>query len=701
MGVESDFDVLMYDVVGAVCWFLSTLVLGWTAWQWAGLIFRGEYLFAKICHALVLCWGTIVLAAFLLSLANLLSGHALLALVTLMAVLALFGRRKYRQATSEQALVWIKSERLWLVPWGILWALWVGHIVVNGICRFPTDWDSLSYHIPLIDHWLQAASLYAPHSGRWTAPGNNGILGLWFVGPFSGDFFIHLNNAVPAMLLVCSSVEFSSYCGLPRPWAHLFGFLSVSHYVILKQLVDAENDLSVLAFFFASLFYVMRYYREKRGADLLLAGVSLGLLLGIKFYASGYAFVALFVLAFLSSFDGVWSAAKTITVALLGLLVFGGYWYIRNYVVTGSPFFPKEFFKESDLLREIYPAVGESSFWGNGRPELLGLFISAIWANTGFCHLAGFVLVPFTLCGLVGFGVYQRMRKDYFSAMSRFVVAFVLVATGCLLAVTPFAVEDQSGTLNQMHWQYCPVRYGLCFLSTATLAAIFLVCDVCNLLMGWFGQRANSWAGRLAGSVGLLVWAGLAVGGLLQVFRAAGQLFQSMPDTILLAVNLALGCVAILLVASWTSPAIVLKRGCVVAGLALWTWASICLSQSWHQGFAEYYDAILGSGFQRVLTRVEPGSRVCTLTVRNYPFFGSYRQFSVYQPLFVYSSEWLMQYLVDNEVKYIAVQSHNQKRRLQGIEKCYEEHPGVFESIAAGDVTVFCFCSEQVKKSAK
>src|SRR5206468_3903623 len=32
--------------------------------------------------------------------------------------------------------------------------------------------------------------------------------------------------------------------------------------------------------------------------------------------------------------------------------------------------------------------------------------------------------------------------------------------------------------LNQLHWRYCPVRYGMCFLSVATIALLFVLCQM-------------------------------------------------------------------------------------------------------------------------------------------------------------------------------------------------------------------------------
>lgn len=74
------------------------------------------------------------------------------------------------------------------------------HSVINGVLKFPTDFDSLWYHMPLIDSWLQTGSLYVPDCARWYFPGNSELLGVWATAGCSGDFLVPLSN-VPVVIL--------------------------------------------------------------------------------------------------------------------------------------------------------------------------------------------------------------------------------------------------------------------------------------------------------------------------------------------------------------------------------------------------------------------------------------------------------------------------------------------------------------------
>ena len=164
------------------------------------------------------------------------------------------------------------------------------------------------------------------------------------VGPFSGDFLIHLNNLPATILLASAAVGFGTQLGLRSSLANLGGLALVCHTVVLKQLADAENDVAVTACFFASLLYVFRSVEGERRSDLVLGAVSLGLLAGIKYYALGYAaLVGLTWLLLVTAFRGRQMVLATGFAGIVGGLVFGGYWYIRNARNNRMPAFPDGF----------------------------------------------------------------------------------------------------------------------------------------------------------------------------------------------------------------------------------------------------------------------------------------------------------------------------------------------------------------------
>ncbi len=145
--------------------------------------------------------------------------------------------------------------------WAALAALAVAFVVVEAVLQFPTDWDSLAYHIPLVDHWLREGTLYVPDCAFWYVPGNNELWALWSVAPFSGDFLVSLNNLPAAVLLAVAAVQLGSVLGLSRAWRHLFALAVVFTVPMRRQLVSNENDIAVAALFLAALAEAARYRR--------------------------------------------------------------------------------------------------------------------------------------------------------------------------------------------------------------------------------------------------------------------------------------------------------------------------------------------------------------------------------------------------------------------------------------------------------
>ncbi|MBI3462296.1 MAG: hypothetical protein HY000_04440, partial [Planctomycetes bacterium] len=356
--------------------------------------------------------------------AGALAGYTLLIGVAGLAAIALRWDSRLARPSDAPMPAAADSQRCWLLLWGVIVSLWIGHVVTSGLLRFPMDWDSLMYHLPMIVQWLHAGSLYAPDCAHWSFPGNNELIGLWMVAPFSGDFLISLINLPAAILLAAAAVELGRCIGLSPPMRHLAALAVVSHQVLVQHLINQKNDLAVAGFFLAALSYGLRYLHGGRRPDLVLGGLSLGLLAGVKWFALGYAAVAWAVIVLVSATPplppfarggkGGWRTAGRVAVAwTLGALVCGGYWYVRNAVVTGSPFYPMGLTSASDVAAQLYPVSWwTTTYLGNRSPELWPLTLAAITNRMGVCHLLAFLAMPLSAAWLIAAGLLGRKRKQ-------------------------------------------------------------------------------------------------------------------------------------------------------------------------------------------------------------------------------------------------------------------------------------------------
>ena len=110
---------------------------------------------ATVVNATLLCWAVVVAVGFALAMVGRLTGPLLLAGVGLLVGFALWGSRR----TKNNGFPEPGELRMWEVIWSVLAALGIGHLVWRGLFNAPEGWDTLGYHLPIVDAWLQAKSL--------------------------------------------------------------------------------------------------------------------------------------------------------------------------------------------------------------------------------------------------------------------------------------------------------------------------------------------------------------------------------------------------------------------------------------------------------------------------------------------------------------------------------------------------------------
>jgi len=650
---------------------------------------------ASVLHTVVVCWACITGLSILLGALGILASPPLLAGGAALGLVLSFkegrsflvrlcsGRQRAvlsaidsgcvlaPEGLTTSAGIGAGNEVCWLVLWGAVLAFWVGRVIVGGLLELPTDWDTLMYHVPILDNFLQAHSLYSQDCAVWYDPSNNELFGLWMVAPFSGDFLIALNNLPAVILFVLATIGLGRQLGLRGNSCHLTALAALANFAVVRQLLDAGNDVPVAAFVLAALFYGLRYIRASHPPDLLFASICLGLGSGIKYYALGPAAVvgAALVLAALL-LRGPRSAGRMLVIGLLGTLLGGGFWYVRNAVLTGLPLYPKGLAPANDPLLEIYPEPWRSTLLGSSRPEVLPLLEKALWQFAGPCHALAFLLLPASVLGLAATGLVGRYRGDKIEGTYRLVLCFILVGSGLALGITPFAAETLPGSLNMLQGGYSPIRFGLCLYSLSLLALAVLLQDLSQVLrafIGWVAAK-RSWTsldGSMRRRMGRLLaiflvhlpqaaFAGAA-------FYQAYSIFQRR-----LPGNLGTACLvgANLLLASWVVrfswlawPG--LRRGLVAAlGIgccATAGWAADTLSLHWHERFTGHYDRLLHTGTIGKLAALDPTTtRICALSYRYYPLLGSGRQFRVCQPKRVPDLADLLEYLQAHDLTIIA-----------------------------------------------
>jgi len=630
----------------------------------------------RALHALVIGISVLIAGGITCGVAGILSGPSLIAVVGTLAIighlvaasgteLRLLSRAAERPVdlpVSRNAVATPSrgeriERRILMVVCVFVTAYLLAHMTLDGLLKFPTDFDSLMYHIPMIDEWLQARSLYAPDSAYWWSPGNSELLGLWCVAPFSGDFLIALNNLPTMALWVVATLSIGHSLELDRRWSKLAVLAVLAVHTSFLETDDASNDLALVAFFSSSAAYALRYARTGRRCDLVLGGLSLGLLLGVKYFSVGY----------LALVAGIWAAGTLLRrglqpairdVFILGLAAAptGAYWYVRNTIVSGSPIYPMGLTGSTPAVG--YPInVSTTSLWGNPDPSRWGLAVGALWQMTGPCHYVAVLGLPLVVAWILGVALRSYRRAGLAPhCWNTVTLALLILGSGTIFLITPFSIEDQPGTLNHLRWAAAPARYGLSFLSFALIGWIVGLERFSTRLDDHYaaGTAAGRTPKRRFETIFAVLIAALIVWQWGQRLQYAGGELD-VAYGLLLALSLALWAWILRLLYD----AVVRRR---FAKFAFWT-AAITLAvigvasvgQRWHAEFGQHYNGYFGTRlFTQLGKQYSKVDRICVLDLRIYPFFGSARERRVCRPRYVESQEWLIDYLRGHDLTLVA-----------------------------------------------
>jgi hypothetical protein len=208
--------------------------------------------------------------------------------------------------------------------------------------------DYLTFTMPNLGRWIQSGSLwmsnqFTPLIQTSTYPNNGDAILLSALLPWHDDALVRLANLPLYALLGASVYALSRELGARRSTAALMGSLVLSiQDVSLPALQDIKPDTFMLATFGVGLWFLVRHHRTRDRADLLLAGLGLGLAFGARWYGVSTVVVALVVWAIASLLAGrqLRGVAREGGILCGVVLLAGGLWLVRNLIVTGNPIYP-------------------------------------------------------------------------------------------------------------------------------------------------------------------------------------------------------------------------------------------------------------------------------------------------------------------------------------------------------------------------
>lgn len=270
----------------------------------------------------------------------------------------------------------------------------------------PYEWDELAYHLPYARDYAVAGGLVVSDYQRFPLNPHNYQLLYAAALLFSSEAATHLLHAFSTGLVAAGIVVFGRrYFSLAAGVLAAFMFLATAGYL----LDTAYVDLGVAMFVFFAFFAFALWQRHGDEGFLLVAAFLAAMAMGTKYQAlsqlPGFTLALLLAMWLRAKpappaapFTGraaLWPAARALAV----FVVFGCYWYVRNWWVSGDPLHPlgADVFgywlwdagdlagQREDVARfrhhipiELVPALAFVFLPGKRKPEELSLLVIAL-----------------------------------------------------------------------------------------------------------------------------------------------------------------------------------------------------------------------------------------------------------------------------------------------------------------------------------
>jgi hypothetical protein len=243
-----------------------------------------------------------------------------------------------------------------LVVISLCWMIFIGYV-------FPSyTWDALWYHLPIVGYIMQDGAIReianTSFINQWINmfPKNIELLFLWNIIFLNSDIITDLSQLAFTIIGMVSLYSISMKLGVKRNSAVYASLLFFFTPIVILQSTTNYVDVAIAVLFIVSVNFIITRRGERRGA-LCLAGLATGILLGAK--GSGPLFAGIlsgaiivqelrynadsFKAAIMNKHSALVKTLNTYTLYFLfPVLLLGGFWYLKNFLLHGNPVYPME-----------------------------------------------------------------------------------------------------------------------------------------------------------------------------------------------------------------------------------------------------------------------------------------------------------------------------------------------------------------------
>lgn len=289
-------------------------------------------------------------------------------------------------------------------------SLILGFVLVKSIFNLINPsfgWDSLNYHFTFPIEWLKSGSLINPPTicddpTPTYYPIGGSLIYFWLIAPFRNLFIADLGQLPFFLLAFITSYSIARKFFLSKELSFYAAGLFVIIPNFIKQLEVGYADIIMTALFLTTVNLLFILNKKFDLRYLVLSGLSLGLFLGTKTLSFAYSLAPVLFFIYIlfknrsrpKLFFGYGFLFLSLTV------LFGGYGYIRNFLVTGNPLFPLDFTVLGKVIFEgVMPTSTYLVRWTAAGYNLMKLFFHEGMGIQLFLLIfpAAFIALPIAL----------------------------------------------------------------------------------------------------------------------------------------------------------------------------------------------------------------------------------------------------------------------------------------------------------------
>ncbi len=207
--------------------------------------------------------------------------------------------------------------------------------------------DDIFYHLPpvyefIIKHQIYLMPIYKIKY-TFAFPLNAELFFMWPAIFFHDQRWVDFVQVIFALSGSLTVYAFARLLGQTVRLAFFLGLLFFFSPVVLHQAESNYIDLISTTFFMTTLYFSIKFALKGATRDLYFAGICGGILLGIKYFFilfwisfQGFILPRLLRLKFTQKL-----------IYLTFILIFCGYWYLRNFLILDNIFYPITLFKKN------------------------------------------------------------------------------------------------------------------------------------------------------------------------------------------------------------------------------------------------------------------------------------------------------------------------------------------------------------------